>query len=171
MKKTWKIATVALAVVALSVGFGTVAFAADDTEPVVCPGLGGGFGMMGGGFGGFGGNSAVITDLLGITAEELYDLRADGKTLAEIAASKGVSEDALVTAILAEREEVLAAAVEAGRLTQEQAELMLQNMSESIRLMVTSQIGPRGFGGCLTGEVPAEDGVRAGFGGMGRMWR
>ncbi|MDV2990162.1 MAG: hypothetical protein P3T54_08455 [Dehalogenimonas sp.] len=169
MKKTWKIAAVALTVVALGVGFSTVAFAAEDTDELLCAGPGAGFGM--GGFGGFGGNSAVLTDLLSLTAEELYDLRADGKTLAEIAAAKGVSEDALVAAILAEREEVLAAAVEAGRLTPEQAELMLQNMSESIRLSITSQIGPRGFGGCLTGEVPAEDGVRAGFGGMGRMGR
>lgn len=167
MKRYWKIAAVVLTVVALSVGFGTAAFAAD--EPLA-QGTCGRTGVEGG-FGGFGGNSAVLTDLLGLTAEELYDLRADGKTLAEIAAAKGISEDAVVTAILAERQEVLAAAVAAGRLTQEQADLMLQNMSENIRLSVTSQIGPKGFGGCLTGEVPAEDGVRAGFGGMGRMGR
>lgn len=165
MKNTWKIAAVALTVVALGAGFSSVAFAAGETDELVCPAPGAGLGK--GGFGGFGGNSVIITDLLGITAEELYDLRTEGKTLAEIAATKGVSEDALVAAILAERQEVLAAAVEAGRMTQEQADLRLQNMSENIQLSITSQTGPRGFGGCLTGEVPAEDGVRTGFGGMG----
>ena len=165
MKKSWKIAAVALTVVALGVGFGTVAFAAD--EPVI-PGTCGGVGM--GGFGGFGGNSVVLTDLLGLTQTELYELRAEGQTLAAIAAAKGVSEDTLVAALLQERQTVLQAAVEEGRLTQEQAELMLQNMGESIRLMVTTENGTRGFGGCLTGDTtlePGVGGVRAGFGGMG----
>ncbi|AKG53217.1 hypothetical protein DGWBC_0537 [Dehalogenimonas sp. WBC-2] len=164
MKRHWKIAAVVLTMVALSVGFGTVAFAADE------PAVQGTCGRIGFG-GGFGGNSAVITDLLGLTQGELCDLRVDGLTLAEIAATKGITEEALVAAIVESRQATLQAAVVAGRITQEQANLIIQTMKDNIQLRITSNIGPRDFGGCLgiagDGIQTAQAGLRIGNGGMG----
>jgi len=160
MNKQWKIASIVVIAVALFAGAGTFAMAQTTTDGVVPGTCGNGQGLRG-----FGGNSGVITDLLGLTHEELYQLRADGKTLAQIAAAKGVSEDALVNAILEQRRETLQAAVAAGRLTQEQANLMLKNMGANIRLQITSNAGPRGFGGC--DGAPGDDvAPAAGFGGM-----
>ena len=170
MRKSWKIAAISLTVVVLATGFGTVAFAAD--EPTVVPGTCAGEGMGGGFKGAFGGNSAVITEVLGLTHEELYELRLEGKTLAEIAAAQGVSEDALVSAMLEQRQEVLQAAVEEGRLTQEQAEFMLQNMEQNILTRIDSADAPRGNGTYAgitgEGETAGFGGARAGFGGMRR---
>lgn len=168
MKKNWKIAAVTLTVAALATGFGTAAFAAD--EPAVVPGTCTGEGMGGGFKGAFGGNSVVIMDVLGLTHEELYELRLEGKTLAEIAAAQGVSEDALFSAMLEQRQEILQAAVEEGRITQEQADFMLQNMEQSILTRINSDVAPRGTGACagLTGETAGLGGAKAGFGGMRR---
>jgi len=162
MNKKWKIGTIVVVAVALFVGAGTFAMAQTAPEGTAPGACGGGLGMRG-----FGGNAAVLTDLLGLTADELYQLRADGKTLAQIAASKGITEDVLVAAILEQREEVLQAAVTAGRLTQEQADLMLQNMAVNIRLQITSTAGPKGCGvvGDETAPAAGFGGVR-GFGGM-----
>lgn len=164
MKRTWKTAAIVAVSIALIAGAGTFAFA-QTTDPAPGAGTCGGFGMRG-----FGGNSGVLTDLLGITAEELHQLRTDGKTLAEIAASKGISEDALISALLEPRKEALTAAVAAGRLTQEQANLMLQNMEANMRLQIKSSLGPRGFGCGIAaddGAIPTPGGMR-GFGGMRR---
>jgi hypothetical protein len=161
MNKKWKItAVVALAVTLIAVG-GSMAMA-QTTPDAAAPGTCGG----GAGLRGFGGNSAVLTNLLGLSSEELFQLRTEGKTLAQIAATKGVSEDALVAAILAPRQETLKAAVAAGRLTQSQADLRLQNMESNIRLQIKSTEAPRGFGGNCAGLDGNETAPAAGFGGM-----
>jgi hypothetical protein len=162
MNKKWKIiAVVTLAVTLIAVGGSMVM--AQTTPEVAAPGTCGGGGA---GLRGFGGNSAVLTNLLGLTSEELYQLRSEGKTLAQIAATKGITEDALVAAILAPRQETLKAAVAAGRLTQAQADLMLQNMESNISLQIKSTEGPRGFGGGCAGIAGEETAPTAGFGGM-----
>lgn len=105
-----------------------------DTEtPIVPPcwsgnfsGMGGHFGMMGRGFGmGFGGYGPdVLAEALGLEADALYAELQAGKTIAEIAEAQGVELDAIVEAMSAAHAEQLAAAVEAGYLTQEQADAM-----------------------------------------------
>ena len=72
MKKNWTIAAVMAVAVALLAGGGTfvMAQATETTPPAIC---GNGQGLHG-----FGANSDVITDLLGLTPEELYQLRTDG---------------------------------------------------------------------------------------------
>ncbi|XUX00840.1 MAG: hypothetical protein TUN42_02325 [Dehalogenimonas sp.] len=162
MTKKWKItAVVALAITMIAIGGSLVM--AQTTPEVTTPGCceGGGAGLRG-----FGSNSAVLTDLLGLTSEQLYQLRAEGKTLAQIAATKGVSEDALVAAILAPRQEILKSAVAAGKLTQAQADLMLKRMESNIRLQIKSNEGPRGFGGSCAGFDDDVTAPAAGFGGM-----
>ncbi len=76
------------------------------------------------------GPAGDIAELLGITAEELRAELDAGNTLAEIAASYDVTIDELVEAIVAPQAERLAAAVEAGNLTQEQADYLLADMTE-----------------------------------------
>ncbi|MGG1552912.1 hypothetical protein [Paenibacillus ferrarius] len=67
-------------------------------------GFGGGRGGKGGpgGFGGFGGpfgNPEVLTQVLGLTQDELKTELSAGKSLADIAAAKGISEDDLISKI------------------------------------------------------------------------
>ncbi len=49
--------------------------------------------------------SDIVGDLLGLTHEEIEAQRHEGKSMVEIAAAQGVTEDALVEAILAAKQE------------------------------------------------------------------
>ncbi|MDD5039190.1 MAG: DUF2680 domain-containing protein, partial [Dehalococcoidales bacterium] len=73
---------------------------------------------------------------LGLTPEELCDLRQEGKSLAEIAAEQNVTLDELVEGIMAEKIESVQARVDEGTITQEQADLMIQQMTERTELAV-----------------------------------
>ena len=81
--------------------------------------------------------SETVSELLGITSDELCELRQEGSSLAEIAAEQGVTVDDLVAAIVAERTAVVQARVDDGTLTQEQADAMIQRMAERTELAVT----------------------------------
>ena len=72
----------------------------------------------------------AVCQLLDIAQDELHSLRLEGKSLVEIATEKGISEDALMEAIMAVKGATIQEQVEAGILTQEQAELKLQQMLE-----------------------------------------
>jgi hypothetical protein len=67
-------------------------------------------------------NSEFLTEFLGVDAEELQSARQSGQTLAEIAEANGVATDALVDAIVAEREARIQAKIADGTITAEQAE-------------------------------------------------
>ncbi len=73
-----------------------------------------------------------VCGLLGMTADEIQDQRHTGKSLVEIAAAKGISEQQLVDVIMAERETEIQARVTEGILTQEQANIMLQQMEQNV---------------------------------------
>jgi hypothetical protein len=106
------------------------------------------------GFMGRGGDS-----LLGMIAEELdmsvRDLVAeledgDGKTLAEVASENGVDAEAIAKDYLAQLEEDLTQAVADGKITQNQADWMLQQATESVPDQLNStweDCGPHGFPG------------------------
>jgi lambda repressor-like predicted transcriptional regulator len=133
---------------------------------------------MGPGMGIVSGDSAVVTKLLGLTIDQINSLRAQGKSLVEIAATKGVSEDTLVNAILKANQDGVAAAVKSGKITQAQADLILKDMTQRVHLMVESQgVGPgMSFGGCrgsvgtelvpANGSATGSTGFGGGFGGM-----
>ena len=65
---------------------------------------------------------AAIADALGLTVDELQEAREDGKTLAELAETAGVSLDEVLDAMRAARADAIQQAVEDGQLTQEQAD-------------------------------------------------
>jgi hypothetical protein len=107
-----------------------------------CGGAGMG-GMWGGGRPDWAGEPDEVTTLLGMTDEEIQVERQAGKSLAQIAAAKNVSEDALVSAMVSARKAALDKLVDAGKLTQAQADFMLQNMTSQTKTMVErTGIGP-----------------------------
>jgi hypothetical protein len=74
--------------------------------------------------------------VLGMTQAEIQAQRLAGKSLAGLAQAKGVSQDALIKAILDEHKVDLAKLVADGKLTQAQADAMVNRMQEQVKLMV-----------------------------------
>jgi polyhydroxyalkanoate synthesis regulator phasin len=112
-----------------------------------------------GGHGGHGGGrldlSAAATTL-GMTEEELRTaLAAEDATLATVAEDRGVARDTLVTALTEAARERITAAVEDGRLTQEQADERLADLGERIAERVDGT-GPGHRGGSRSGSGAAE---------------
>jgi hypothetical protein len=168
--------------VVLLMAVGAVAAFAAPGSPVR------GFGMMGQGYGimgqASGGPSAMMGDdleeLLGIDHADIHAAHVSGKSLVEIAAVKGVSEDQLIETILAGRKVALQQAVEAGKLAQASADQMLKFMETNIKTMVEAKgmsgmmgqglpggmmggtrVGPNGTstGSCHGGQAPAQQGT------------
>ncbi len=78
-----------------------------------------------------------VAKLLGITPTDLAAQRHAGQSLADIAAAKGVDQDTLVNAVIADRQAALNELVTAGRITQAQADSALAVMKENIAANVT----------------------------------
>src|SRR5512135_782306 len=120
-----RILLISVLVVALMAVGAVVAFAAPGS-PVRGFGMMGGYGMMGGAQGapyGYGhmGDRMMGDDLeglLGIDHADIHAAHVSGRSLVEIAAEKGVSEDQLIQKLLDGRKTALQQAVEAGKLTQ-----------------------------------------------------
>jgi len=129
-------------------------------------GRGFGRGLMGRSFGwGMMGGSedsllAVAADKLGMTVDDLTAQLKDGKTVADLAQEKGVDLQTIVDAFVAARQEALSQAVTDGKITQEQADQMLENMRDMIEDHLNGDMPMFGPGGC---------GGRGGFGGRGMM--
>jgi hypothetical protein len=120
--------------------------------------LGMGFGHRGGGpgFGRFGHLDAAAS-YLGMSEAELGTQLASGKSLAEVAKTKGKSVDGLVSALVADEKKELDAAVKAGRITQAQADAFLANAKQRFTEAV-NRTRPEGlhgrFGGPPFGDPP-----------------
>ncbi len=148
-----KVSVGVLVVVVLALGVAGAVFAQDPTPPTdgVCP-YGetcGGYGM--GGFGYRGTMPTILADTLGMTSEELYAALSDGQTIAEVAEAQGVSLDDLVEALVAPHIERMEQAVADGYMTQEQADWMIEEMTEHMAYRLENfDLGYGGFGrgGC-----------------------
>ena len=143
MKKRFMIlAGAALAVVLLGAAVVVPAFAqeATPTPEAPCFGRGGGFGAWGGSWTMF----DTAAEALGLTPEEFFAELHAGKTLGEIAEGQGVEMEDVQDAIKAARVEAMREgiqqAVEDGRITQEQADWMLEGLEQGFLPM------GRGFG-------------------------
>jgi hypothetical protein len=132
-------------------------------------------GLVGGICRGIGSVATSIADLFGMTTDELQTAREGGQSLADIAKDKGVDEQTVVDTMLESRKEALDQAVAGGRITQEQADAMLERMKAGItQRLEDPSVGPRGGnGGCVGaggagGEATGADGGCGGAGaGMG----
>ncbi len=120
------------------------------------------------------GSSAVtqaLEKLTGMKSEDVIAQRQAGKSVVQIAKEKGVAEDAVVKEVLAARKASLDEAVKAGRITQERADYMLNNMTERVKDGLNrTETGPRGDAGRMGGQSQRGTGqFSQGMGpGMGR---
>jgi hypothetical protein len=80
---------------------------------------------------------------LGMTESSLRSALQGGKTLAQVAQSKGKSVDGLVAAMLADAKAHLAAAVKAGRITQAQSQAMQSDLQARITDLVNGKLPAR----------------------------
>lgn len=98
------------------------------------PGMMGGHDGMMGGHGGMAGAGAGGLDVaavaLGLSQDELRAALADGDSLADVAGQQDVAVEDLVDALVAAAQEHMQEAVDQGRLTQEQADEMIDVMKD-----------------------------------------
>ncbi|MGV3139184.1 hypothetical protein ACEF06_22460, partial [Brevibacillus agri] len=91
-----------------------------------------------------------LLSLLKLDAAKLQEELKAGKTLAAVAEAQGVTVDDVVALLVKEQEAKLKEAVEAGKLTQEQADKLNENAAERVKEMVQNTHpgkGPgKGFG-------------------------
>ena len=111
----------------------------------------GGRGRRGGGQMGDASLMAVAADMLDMTRRDLVIALLGGKSIADLAGEKGIDPDTIVEAFLDTKAERLQEMVDAGRLTQEQADAILanarQHASERIAQPFEPGQGPRMGGG------------------------
>ena len=78
----------------------------------------------------------AVAKYLGMTPKELRTARQSGRSLAQIAASKGKSVDGLVAAVVAPAEARAAKAVSNGKLTQQRADELIARLTERVKALV-----------------------------------
>lgn len=88
---------------------------------------------------------AVAASVLGMSQADLM-AELDNKTLAQVAQEKGVAPEKIVDAFLAPRIATLQSQVDAGKLTQAQADQMIATMKARVTAQLTSVWTPRGPG-------------------------
>ena len=163
-KIVFVVALVAALTVTALAGAG-LAFAQEPTPPA--PGYVPGYGCCGWGRGWHGlGLVDALAELTGLEPADLYAEMQEGKTLLEVAQAHGVSAEQLVETALAYRAEVLQQRIEAGYLTQEQADRMLEHMREEMLEHLEAGVSP-GFNCGRFGGQPAPNTRPGGWGG----WR
>ena len=78
-----------------------------------------------------------------MNAEDIQAQRLAGKSLAQIAKSKNVSEDKLISTIIKAKKTDLDVLVKDGKLTQDQMKLMVEHMQAQVKTMVErTTVGP-----------------------------
>lgn len=73
-----------------------------------------------------------LSNLLGLKPDQITEKQRNGESLADIAKSKGVSEDEVVSTIIEPRKRMMDERVKSGFITQEQAKFMLDRMKARI---------------------------------------
>ena len=86
---------------------------------------------------------AVAAETIGVPEDELREALEGGQTLAEVAAAHGVEVQTVIDAMVADVAAHLAEKVEAGDITQEQADARLERATESITARVNGEEPPR----------------------------
>ncbi len=101
-----------------------------------------------GGWGGFGLSPvAIAAEALGMEQADLVAELRDGKTIAQVAEEQGVELQTVVDAIVDAHAERLAQAVEAGLLTQEEADERLSQLAEDMAERLSEPFTFQGWGG------------------------
>ncbi len=90
-------------------------------------------------------NSAIasaVVGFLGMSEAELAEAGERGKSLAELAADRGVDIDVLVTALLRTRREATERAVVTGKLSRSQANAIIERVADKLGERVTDPLSP-----------------------------
>lgn len=117
----------------------------------------------------------IVAQTLGLTAEEVVAELNQGLSIAELTDQYGADLEAIVSEFNEAHAEALQEAVDAGWLTQEQADWMQQNMEARVNARVSQPWGPGagpgfGPGGChFDGDEGPAGESRFGRRGHGRM--
>lgn len=93
-----------------------------------------------------GGPLGAAARYLGLTVPQLLDQLSGGKSLAQVASSKGKSTSGLESAILSEERARLDKARAAGAITASQEQQMLARLQSRVKALVNRTGGYRGFG-------------------------
>jgi hypothetical protein len=103
-----------------------------------------------------------VAEILGLTTEEVRQGLVDGKTLNDLAAEQGVTD--LEAQLVAKLTADIQAKFDDNSITQEQADMMLENLTERVSNLVNHEGkfggrfgGHRGFGPGPAGEAPSEN--------------
>lgn len=95
----------------------------------------------------YGSMSSNVAEFLGISQEDLQAARQSGKSLVQIAAEKGKSEQQLVDYVIGQRSTQIDQLVSDGRITQEQADQRIQQMTEQVKENLSrTEVGPNPSG-------------------------
>lgn len=87
-------------------------------------------------------DTSVVAKVIGITEAQLNTELSNGQTIAHVAAAHNVDVQKVIDALVADKKTELAAAVQAGTLTQAQADAQAANATQ----FVTDQVNGTGFG-------------------------
>jgi len=96
------------------------------------------------------GVGGAIADLIGLSRDDVRDLRQDGMSLAEIAEAQDVDPDVLVEALVSRWTERIEARLENGALTPDEA-AQLQSQVETRAREMVEQGEPGGMQGAAVG--------------------
>ncbi len=95
----------------------------------------------------------VLSELSGLSVEEIRESRVEGTSLADIAEANSVTKDDYVDELVTRATAAIDAAVEAGRLSDERAQTMKDGLADRVESIVTNADEPgrghgwgRGFG-------------------------
>ena len=113
----------------------------------------------------------VVADLTGLSIEDIRAERVEGKSLAAIAETEGISEQTVIDKVIAERTAVLEQLKADDKITDAQYENCISNMQERIKANIErTAVGPAN-GNMNGGSVGRAQGNGQGLGqgsGMGR---
>lgn len=104
----------------------------------------------------------VLSELSGLSVEEIREQRVEGSSLADIGEANGVAKDDYVDELVTRGTAAIDAAVEAGRLSEDRAQTMKDGLADRIETFVTNTDEPRrghGWGrGCGHGKSGGKHG-------------
>jgi hypothetical protein len=99
----------------------------------------------------------TLTEILGLTDDQIDNLRRDGMTLAQIAEQQGVDDQKLIDALKLEWSQRIDVRVANGALTDDQATALKEQLELRAKAMV-NQATAGGMGGAAVGAGPAGNG-------------
>lgn len=149
----WLVAAVAAGLLVMIVAIPALAAGSNGASgDVLYPAAQPGFGK--GNWQGLGvGHNEAVIELLGMTWEEIHEQRQAGNSLVQIAAARNVTEEALITAIMAGKQSAVQNLVDAGKITRAQADQRLAQMEERVRIAVNrTTFGPPEWSGANNGQ-------------------